>query len=152
MTHDNQNGIVAIVGATGRSPLPGHTGGGTMKPINLTKPKRKTLRLKNYDYSSVGFYFVTICTRNRECLFGEIRDGQIRLNEWGNVVQDEWHRSSSIRLEIQLDQFVVMPNHIHGIVVINASSVSLVKSNVGATGRSPLPNQKPFFCATGGDN
>jgi REP element-mobilizing transposase RayT len=94
------------------------------------KHRRRSIRLKNYDYTHVGAYFVTICTSNRECLFGEIAGGEMRLNEWGKVVGEEWTCSSDIRKEIELDEFVVMPNHMHGIVIIS--------DVVGAHGRAPL--------------
>ena len=90
--------------------------------------RRRSIRLEGYDYSQPGGYFVTLCTRNRECLFGEISDGQMVLNEYGEIAREEWVRSERIRREIKLDEFVVMPNHIHGIIFFN---------DVGATGRSP---------------
>jgi putative transposase len=61
---------------------------------------------------------VTICAYQRQCIFGEIIDGRMRLNQYGAVVADEWQKSSIIRREIKLDAWVVMPNHFHGIVVI----------------------------------
>ncbi len=92
---------------------------------------RKPIRLKDYDYSQAGAYFITICSAGRDCLFGEVEEDEMRLNEAGKIVADEWKRSAEIRREIELDEFIVMPNHIHGIVIIT-------KPNVGATGRSPL--------------
>jgi REP element-mobilizing transposase RayT len=92
---------------------------------------RKAIRLKGYDYSQAGGYFVTIVARGRECLFGEIVGREMRLNPLGEIVNEEWLRSTEIRREIALDAFVVMPNHIHGIVFIHDNPV-------GATGRSPL--------------
>jgi putative transposase len=77
---------------------------------------RRSIRLKGYDYPATGSYFITICAHERECLFGEIVDGEMMLNEFGTVVKDEWLKSSGIRSEIQLNEYVVMPNHIHGIV------------------------------------
>ena len=85
----------------------------------VSKYHRRSIRLKGYDYTQRGIYFVTICTFNRQCLFGEILDGKMRLNEWGQIVLNEWERSAVIRPEIQLDKFVVMPNHVHGIIVLN---------------------------------
>jgi len=75
--------------------------------------------LKDYDYASPGAYFVTVCTHDRECLFGEIVDGQMMLNENGLIVVGKWKRSSIIREEIEIDSFVVMPNHLHGILVVS---------------------------------
>ncbi|MEA3365412.1 MAG: transposase, partial [Candidatus Hydrogenedentes bacterium] len=96
---------------------------------------RQSMRLPGYDYSDPGAYFVTICTQNRECLLGQIIGDKMQLNKWGEVAHEEWFRSQQIRYEIRLDpnEFVVMPNHIHGIVCICEDHV------VGATGRSPLP-------------
>jgi putative transposase len=90
--------------------------------------RRRSIRLEAYDYSHPGGYFVTICTRNRECLLGEILGGQMVLSEYGEIAKKEWLRSEEIRREIKLDEFVVMPNHIHGIIIF---------TNVGATGGSP---------------
>jgi REP element-mobilizing transposase RayT len=77
------------------------------------------LRLPYYDYAGAGVYFVTIVAKNRECLFGDVVDGVMRLSDFGRIVEEEWLRSAEIRREIQLDAFVVMPNHVHGIVVID---------------------------------
>ena len=83
--------------------------------------RRRSIRLQNYDYSQPGAYFVTICTYKREFLFGHIEDGVIYHTIFGEIVCQEWLRSEEIRSEIQLDLFVVMPNHLHGIVVITHS-------------------------------
>src|SRR3989339_1818845 len=78
----------------------------------------KSVRLPHYDYSSAGGYSVTIVTTNRVCMFGEVHDGEMVLNEFGKIIHNEWLRSAEIREEIILDEFVVMPNHFHGIVFI----------------------------------
>jgi REP element-mobilizing transposase RayT len=101
-------------------------------PNNHDKHRRRSIRLKDYDYSQAGAYFVTICTHKKECVFGNIVDGKMVLNEYGKVVQEEWYRSAKIRCEVELDAFVVMPNHIHGIVTI-----------VGAQGLAPLQHGHP---------
>jgi putative transposase len=95
------------------------------------KHHRRSLRLKEYDYAQSGAYFVTLVAHNRQCIFGQFVNGDIALNEFGQIVSEEWTRSAAIRQEIELDAFIVMPNHIHGIVIITNRSV-------GATGRSPL--------------
>jgi REP element-mobilizing transposase RayT len=97
---------------------------------NPERHHRRSIRLRGYDYAQGGGYFATIVTRDRACLFGEIVDGEMRPNQFGRIVVDEWERSSKIRRELETDAFVLMPNHIHGIVIIN--------NGVGATGRSPL--------------
>jgi len=91
--------------------------------------RRRSIRLRAYDYRQPSAYFVTIVAHGRATLFGKIVGGEMRLNELGQVVNDEWHKSSAIRREIEMDVFIVMPNHVHGIVNI---------VDVGATGRSPL--------------
>ena len=103
-----------------------------------TKESRRSLRLKGYDYSQAGAYFVTICTQNRACLFGHIADGQMVLNEYGKIVRDEWLKSSEIRNEIELDEFVVMPNHFHGIAWIVGVHEKCHNAVLGAHGRAPL--------------
>ena len=77
-------------------------------------------RMKNYDYASNGAYFVTIVTKNREHFFGNIVDGKMVLNEIGEIVCDEWSKTPKIRPDMNLTmvEFVVMPNHIHGIIYI----------------------------------
>ena len=79
---------------------------------------RRSIRLQGYDYSQAGAYFVTICTQNRECLFGEIVDGEMRLNDVGKMIQAVWDEIPANYPGIDIDAFIVMPNHIHGIVVI----------------------------------
>ncbi len=95
---------------------------------------RRSIRLAGCDYGVPGFYFVTICTKNRECLFGEIVDFEMRLNELGDIVKEEWERTPQIRPNIIIDTFVVMPNHCHAII-------GLVKQfdAVGAYCNTPLP-------------
>ena len=80
--------------------------------------KRHSIRLKGYDYSSPGVYFITICTFQKECFLGEIKIGQIELNDFGKIVEKEWEKSFQIRKEIKYDSFVIMPNHLHGIIII----------------------------------
>ncbi len=83
--------------------------------------RRRSIRLKGYDYSQAGGYFVTICVQNRECVFGEIRDEEVRLSSIGEIVQQEWLRTPIIRPHVELDKFVIMPNHIHGIIIIHGA-------------------------------
>src|SRR5579864_6472751 len=79
---------------------------------------RHSIRLKDYDYTQAGAYFVTICTHDRICRFGNIVDGVMHLNNVGNVVVEEWQQTAILRPYVDLDAFVVMPNHFHGIIVI----------------------------------
>jgi hypothetical protein len=79
---------------------------------------RRSIRLKGYDYSQNGLYFITICTQNREHLFGTITNGQMALNPMGEIAHNEWFKTASMRPNIRLHEFIVMPNHIHGIIEI----------------------------------
>ena len=79
---------------------------------------RRSLRLRDYDYSQAGAYFVTICTQNRECLFGEIADDEMRLNDAGQMVERWWVKLLTKFPSVETDEYVVMPNHFHGIVVL----------------------------------
>ena len=89
-----------------------------MKMRNPPLHHRRSIRLTGYDYSQAGAYFLTVCAYRRGCLFGEIVDGQTRLNANGEIVNDCWHRLPEHYPNIKLDAFVVMPNHIHAIVVL----------------------------------
>ncbi len=82
------------------------------------KPHRRSTRLRDYDYSRAGAYFITVCTRGRKSLFGVVKDGEVALNELGRIAEEEWRKSAQVRIEIDLDAWVVMPSHIHGIVII----------------------------------
>ena len=86
---------------------------------NREIPRRRSLRLKGYDYTQVGAYFVTIATQQRLCLFGEIVDKEMRLNEAGKMVCRVWETLPQRFSAIEMGMFVVMPNHLHGIIVIN---------------------------------
>jgi len=82
------------------------------------KHHRRSIRLKGYDYSQAGAYFVTICEANRECIFGEIVDGEVHPNQFGEIVLKWWNELPTYYAPVDLDEFVVMPNHVHGIIVI----------------------------------
>ncbi|MCZ8201367.1 transposase [Microcystis sp. LE19-55.1A] len=83
------------------------------------KHHRRSIRLRNYDYSQPGAYFVTICTYQKQSWFEEIKNGQIYLNQLGKIVADEWLKTCKIPPNFKLDEWVIMPNHFHGIVIIN---------------------------------
>jgi putative transposase len=80
--------------------------------------RRRNIRLKGYDYARGGAYFVTTCTQDRACLFGEIVDDTVRLNDAGVVVETWWLELGRKFPSVQTDEYVVMPNHLHGILVI----------------------------------
>jgi putative transposase len=80
---------------------------------------RQSIRLPGYDYSQVGAYYITICARDRECLFGDVVDRRMQLNQAGLIIQSVWDGLPQFYDGIELDAFVVMPNHIHGVIVID---------------------------------
>lgn len=82
------------------------------------KHHRRSIRMKGFDYSSEGAYYVTIVAQGRECLFGEIVDGEMRLNEYGEIVQKWWNEIPIHFPNVELGAFVIMPNHVHGIIYI----------------------------------
>jgi REP element-mobilizing transposase RayT len=83
--------------------------------------QRKSIRLKEYDYSQPGEYFVTICTKNKECLLGEIVDEEVLLSPIGKIAKQCWEEIPEHFDNIELDIFVIMPNHLHGTIIINPS-------------------------------
>ena len=88
-------------------------------PQSHTPHHRRSIRLKGYDYSADGIYFITICTKNRQHLFGHVADGEMVLNETGQIVKSEWLNTVNVRQgEVILHDFVVMPNHFHAIIEI----------------------------------
>ena len=87
------------------------------------KYRIKSTRFKNWDYSSPGSYYVTICTKNREPFFGNIVNGKMILSEIGEIVKHEWKQTCEIRKNVELDEYIIMPDHMHGILFINNLSV-----------------------------
>lgn len=85
-------------------------------PFDAFNHHRRPLRLRSYDYTLPGAYFVTIVTHGRQCLYGEVAAGAMRLNDAGCMVQTVWDELASYYPGVVTDAFVVMPNHIHGIV------------------------------------
>ncbi|MBN1373513.1 MAG: hypothetical protein JW987_16365 [Anaerolineaceae bacterium] len=94
--------------------------------------RRHSIRLKEYDYASAGAYFVTLVTHGRECLFGEIREDEVVLNPTGKMICQEWERLSSRFSEVELDEFVIMPNHVHGIIMIKEKDTEPTSLQEGA--------------------
>ena len=108
-------------------------------PYDRFKHHRRSIRLREYDYAQPGAYFVTMVTNDRECSFGEVLDARARLNEYGEIVRQEWVRTAEIRSEIVLDVLIVMPNHVHGILFIRPPEEPTVSNRpVGPHGRAPL--------------
>lgn len=107
---------------------------------NPEKNHRRSIRLRDFDYAQAGAYFVTICTQNRECFFGAAVNGEIQLNDAGRLVYSSWQKLASRIVNISLDAFVVMPNHIHGIILVGAQFIApsaALDTNLGAMNRTP---------------
>lgn len=85
------------------------------------KHHRQSIRLRGHDYTQAGAYFITLCIYQRQCLFGEIVGGQMQLNQYGQVVGKCWQWLSEQYSYVDLDSWVVMPNHLHGIIVITTN-------------------------------
>ena len=103
------------------------------------KPRRKSIRLAEYDYSQEGAYFVTICTHGRKCLFGEVSNGRVEMNELGRIAAEEIERTEILRPGVMIDTFVVMPNHVHFIVVLCGHG-----TRFGDTSRRVLTGNRAF--------
>jgi REP element-mobilizing transposase RayT len=99
---------------------------------------RRSVRLCDYDYSQEGLYFITLCIKNRECLFGEIAGGEMRLTEIGEIAQNCWLEIPQHYPNTQLHNFVAMPNHIHGIVEITVEVENIGVENVRVENIRPL--------------
>jgi putative transposase len=114
------------------------------------KHHRLSIRLKGYDYTAAGMYFITICAYQRDCLFGEIINGEMRLNQLGKITQNYWQRLP-LHFTVELDAFIVMPNHLHGTLVLGdklgrgeAFGTRIVESD-----ESSCPNASPLVSLGG---
>ena len=96
---------------------------------NPKQPQRRSIRLPHHDYTSAGAYFLTICAFRKQCLFGQVHKDGMRLNAIGQIVLEEWRRTEVVRPYLEMDAFVIMPNHLHGIIFIRRDQP------VGATRR-----------------
>ena len=114
-------------------------------PFDPKKHRRRSIRLGGYNYSQAGEYFITLCTRKMRFLFGEVKNGEMHLNRLGQIVESEWRKTPLLRPMIDLGNFVVMPNHLHGLVVIrmNPQKKTLAAAQVDrrAHGCAPLRRQ-----------
>lgn len=99
---------------------------------NDSSQRRRNLRLAEFDYSQPGAYFVTIVTQDRKRLFGDVLDGEMVLNDIGRMVTDFWLAIPNHFSNVELGEYMVMPNHIHGIISIT-NEKTMMTSNVGAT-------------------
>ena len=104
---------------------------------NFNKYQRHSLRIKNYNYSLPGAYFITVCTYRKENILGYIIDGKIELNVLGKITVKEWLRTFQIRKNIQLDEYIVMPNHFHGIIILTENNKGVLQYAPTNKFRSP---------------
>jgi putative transposase len=95
---------------------------------------RRSIRLKGYDYSQSGAYYVTIVAYERECLFGQVINGEMRLNQFGQIVQRAWFDLPNHYPHVQLDAFCIMPNHVHAVILLNDDGRG------GSIGKTPVPD------------
>jgi REP-associated tyrosine transposase len=103
--------------------------------------RRRSIRLRGYDYSLPGAYFVTICVQDRACLFGEVIDGVVRLSTAGLVVDSWWGMIPRRFPGVELDAYVVMPNHLHGIVALQTTEDGMERTAAGVS----LPDVMQWF-------
>ena len=104
---------------------------------NQTTQHRRSIRLKGYDYSQDGAYYITSVTKARRILFGDIVDNEMQLNDTGRLISDAWEWLATRHSYVELDSYIVMPNHLHGILVL-ASDRPKGGSRTAPTGRKPL--------------
>ncbi len=108
---------------------------------------RRSIRLKGYDYTQAGFYFITMCTQDRECLFGKIIDRKMILSDAGLMVETVWNEIPQYYIDFDIHAFIVMPDHIHGII----EKKSMQYPDVGAIPRD-CPNSDPRDCPNDSPN
>jgi putative transposase len=116
----------------------------SQKPFDYAQDRhhRRSIRLPDYDYSQPGAYFITIVTRGRECLFGEIRDNEMHLNDYGRITDECWRAIAEHFPNTEIGTYAILPNHVHGIIVIYANENRMATNSspsVGARHASALP-------------
>src|SRR3989344_9681197 len=111
----------------------------------------ESARLAGWNYTYCGWYFVTICVKDRQCVFGEIVDGEMQLSSVGKIVEEEWLKTAKLRSYVMLDAWVLMPNHLHGIIVLEKDDPGAVETSRGdvsdgrPTSGPPPPPPPPLF-------
>jgi putative transposase len=94
------------------------------------KHNRRSIRLKEFDYSTPWWYYITICTYNRKNLFGQIKNSKMILSDLGIIVEEEWLHTAELRSNVEIDYYVIMPNHFHSTLIINSrDKARLVPTN-----------------------
>lgn len=115
-----------------------------MRQFDHREYNRRSIRLKEYDYSQPGMYFLTMCTKNRECLFGEVKNGEMVLNDFGEIAKKWWRNLENKFPNISLDEYKIMPNHLHGIINVRAIHESPVRDKIDRR-RMLLPKTVGYF-------
>jgi len=110
-----------------------------MAKYNPDQHRRRSLRLKGFDYSRPGAYYLTVCVQNRDCLFGNCANGLVELNSAGKMIQEVWEEIPKYYPGVGIDQFVVMPNHAHGIITLSADSKPIVSPSGTGQAQGPAP-------------
>ena len=105
----------------------------SLPPDWITPLRRKAPRIADYDYAAPGTYFVTVCAATGQCLFGEVADGAVRLNDLGRAVARCWEETPRHFSTVELDLYVVMPNHVHGLLALTDSADVLTSNRVRPT-------------------
>ncbi|MEW6200947.1 MAG: transposase [bacterium] len=123
-----------------------------MQKYDLKIHNRCSIRLWGYDYSDEGAYFVTICTHKHKCVFGKIVEGEMVLNAYGKILEMCWNDIPKHFPVVELDEFVIMPNHVHGILIVGAQFIvpntpsceesEIYKSGLGESG---LDKSSPYI-------
>ena len=128
-----------------------------MNRYNPNIHNRKSIRLKGYDYSQAGLYFITICIKNRECLFGNITNGEMNLNDAGQMVENEWMKLPQRFQNIKLHEYIVMPNHFHaileivGVILVVAQNKTVAQNNTVSSKNGQPQGIAPTTNKTVGD-
>jgi putative transposase len=104
---------------------------------------RRSIRLKGYDYSLAGAYFVTVCSWGKGCIFGEIADGEIHLNEYGEIVMKCWNGIQDHLPHVETDEFIIMPNRVHGIVFMVGARHAVPLQTIGEQFAKPVSGSLP---------
>ena len=120
-------------------------------PYDPDRHARRSIRLRNYDYAQPGAYFVTVCTYQRECLLGDVVNGEMVLNEDGEIVRHTLEELPRKFPGIEVDMHVIMPNHLHGIILVGAQFIAPIPrpapipqtDMVGISGKSGVMNHAP---------
>ena len=113
-----------------------------MDKYNPNIHNRRSIRLKGYDYTQAGLYFVTICVQNRACLLGEIYNNEMILNDAGQMIQSEWLKLPNRFSNIELHEYIIMPNHFHAILeIVGATPVVARDGVLGGNGENGQPQE-----------